>query len=274
MDKFLVYGNPIAQSKSPIIHQMFAQQTKQAIHYDKCLSTSAEFEESVNKFILAGGKGANVTAPFKEQAMQMCDQLTERAKAAGAVNTLIFSERTIKGDNTDGVGLVNDLKNHQVQLTNKTILLMGAGGAARGVILPLLAENPKQIVIVNRTTEKAEQLAARFTDQKITAISYAETAKATFDVVINATSASLSANLPDLSSTCITTNTVCYDMVYGAKLSPFLNWCKKHKARLVIDGLGMLVGQAAESFYIWRNVRPQQTQVLAKLRSQLQGADK
>ncbi|WOH36492.1 shikimate dehydrogenase [Thalassotalea fonticola] len=273
MDKYLVFGNPIAQSKSPLIHQMFAEQTQQDISYSKKQPEEVDFKAEVSAFIIAGGKGANVTAPFKEQAMQMCDQLTDRAASAGAVNTLSFADGNIYGDNTDGVGLVNDLKSHNVQLTNKTILLMGAGGAARGVILPLLAEYPKQIIIVNRTTEKAEQLAARFNDEKICAISYSETAKTTFDVIINATSASLSASLPDLNPACITTNTVCYDMVYGAELSPFLKWCSQHKSQLVIDGLGMLVGQAAESFFIWRKVKPQQSQVLAKLRNKLQGID-
>lgn len=273
MDKYLVFGNPIAQSKSPLIHQMFAEQTQQNISYSKKQPAEAEFKTEVAAFITAGGKGANVTAPFKEQAMQMCDQLTDRAASAGAVNTLSFADGKIYGDNTDGIGLVNDLKNHHVQLSNKKILLMGAGGAARGVILPLLAQNPELITIVNRTTGKAEQLAAGFQDEKISAISYEQTAKTTFDVVINATSASLSANLPDLSPACITCETVCYDMVYGAQLSPFLKWCSQHKSKLQIDGLGMLVGQAAESFYIWRKVKPQQTQVLAKLRSQLQGID-
>ena len=274
MDNYLVFGNPIAQSKSPLIHQMFAEQTQQAITYTKSQPEEAEFKASVATFINNGGKGANVTAPFKEQAMQLCEHLTERANMAGAVNTLSFRDGKVYGDNTDGIGLVNDLKNHQVQLTNKSILLMGAGGAARGVILPLLAENPARIVIVNRTVEKAELLATRFNDEKLSAIGYSETAETTFDVIINATSASLSANLPDLSPKCITEKTVCYDMVYGAELSLFLTWCAKHKARQVIDGLGMLVGQAAESFYIWRKVRPEQTQVLAKLRSQLQGVDK
>lgn len=273
MDKYLVFGNPIAQSKSPLIHQMFAEQTQQELSYSKKQPNELEFKAEVEAFILTGGKGANVTAPFKEQAMQMCDHLTDRAASAGAVNTLSFMDGKIYGDNTDGVGLVNDLKNHHVELTNKTILLMGAGGAARGVILPLLAENPKRIIIVNRTTDKAEQLATGFNDEKISAISYAETEKATFNVIINATSASLSANLPALNPACITSDTVCYDMVYGSELSPFLKWCIQNECRLAIDGLGMLVGQAAESFYIWRKVKPQQTPVLAKLRSQLQGAD-
>ncbi|OUS24169.1 shikimate dehydrogenase [Thalassotalea sp. 42_200_T64] len=269
MDKYLVFGNPIAQSKSPAIHQMFAEQTKQSMHYDKFLSNVDDFVKDIESFKLAGGKGANITAPFKEQAMKMCDQLSSRAQAAGAVNTLIFSKQGITGDNTDGVGLVNDLITQQVTLTGKKVLLMGAGGASRGVILPLLAQNPEQLIIVNRTTDKAMQLAKRFDDPRLTVITFAETEKHSFDVIINATSASLSANLPALSANAITAQTVCYDMVYGKQLSPFLIWCQQQGAKQVIDGLGMLVGQAAESFYLWRKVSPEPLPVMQRLRDQL-----
>ncbi len=272
MDKFLVYGNPIAQSKSPAIHQMFATQTEQAIHYEKCLSTKESFVNDVNEFILAGGKGANVTAPFKEQAMAMCDQLTERAKAAGAVNTLVFSAGQIKGDNTDGIGLVNDLISQKVEISNKKVLLMGAGGAARGVILPLLAQNPSQLILVNRTMAKAVTLAKCFDSPNLQVISFADTENHAFDLIINATSASLSAALPALSTNAITAKTVCYDMVYGKQLSPFLLWCQQQGAKQVIDGLGMLINQAAESYFLWRKVKPDCETPLNTLRAELTAA--
>ena len=269
MDSYLVYGNPIAQSKSPFIHQMFAQQCQQNIEYDKRCSTENEFTDEVHRFIANGGKGANVTAPFKEQAMQLSDELSVRAKAAGAVNTLSFSNNIIFGDNTDGVGLVNDLIDNNITLTGKSILLMGAGGAARGVIQPLLEQNPQQLIIVNRTLEKAKQLISHFNDERLSAISFEQTANINVDVIINATSASLSAKLPPLSVNAISPSTVCYDMVYGKELTPFLVWCADNNASKVIDGLGMLVGQAAESFYQWRGVRPDPKPVLLALREML-----
>ena len=268
MDNYLVYGNPIAQSKSPTIHQWFAEQTKQNLHYDKKQSTPDTFVADIQSFIAQGGKGANVTAPFKEQAMLMCDELSDRAQAAGAVNTLHFENGKIYGDNTDGVGLVNDLKDHDVTLTNKTILLMGAGGASRGVILPLLEQQPKSIIIVNRTLSKAQALVERFSDPKLSAISFEITQTIHADIIINATSASLSSKLPNLAESIVKGST-CYDMVYGKQLTPFLLWCQQHNADQVIDGLGMLVGQAAESFYKWRKVKPNADKVLKDLRKAL-----
>lgn len=272
MDKYLVYGNPIAQSRSPFIHLQFAKQSRQSIEYQTCLSTEQDFCHDVKAFIEQGGKGANVTAPFKEQAMKLCDSLSAGAKAAGAVNTLLFKDGKIFGDNTDGIGLVADLRNQHVLLRNKRILLMGAGGAARGVILPLLAEQPEQLTLVNRTPSKAQFLADMFADSRLDVIDYQQTQNQHFDLIINATSASLTAHLPPLSSQCIRQNTVCYDMVYGATLSPFLVWCEQQGANKVIDGLGMLVGQAAASFKLWRNVDVTQQIVLSELRQQLQGA--
>lgn len=270
MDKYLVFGNPIAQSRSPFIHLKFAQQSQQIMHYDKYLSSHENFANDIKNFMAQGGKGANVTAPFKELAMQMCDSLSSAAKAAGAVNTLLFNEGRIVGDNTDGIGLVTDLLNQEVALKNKRVLLMGAGGAARGVILPLLAEHPKQVTLVNRTPAKANELAQLFADPRLNVIGYHETPQYQFDVIINATSASLQSQLPPLSPLCISPHTVCYDMVYGASLSPFLMWCQQQGAAQVIDGLGMLVGQAAASFSLWRNVTVQQQPVLTALRQQLQ----
>ncbi|TRX58170.1 shikimate dehydrogenase [Thalassomonas sp. M1454] len=269
MDKYLVLGNPIAQSRSPSIHQLFAKQTDQNIAYDKQLVELDNFNNHINTLIAQGIKGVNVTMPFKEQALAISDQLSDRAELAGAVNTLSFVDGKIFGDNTDGVGLVNDLKSQQVEFQGKRILLLGAGGAARGVLLPLLSENPALLCIANRTVSKAESLVATIKDSRAQAISFAQTQEFDFDIIINATSTSLSADIPPISSQCISINTVCYDMVYSKEETTFLKWCRAHGAKQVIDGLGMLVGQAAESFRIWRGVMPDIAPVLANLRVEL-----
>jgi shikimate dehydrogenase len=269
MDQYLVFGNPIKQSRSPFIHQSFATETKQNIDYQAKFSEVCDFTQAVSEFIALGGKGANVTAPFKEQALQLSDELSERARLAGAVNTLSFRHGRIYGDNTDGEGLVQDLLRNDVQLSNSRILLLGAGGAAKGVILPLLAKNPKEIVIANRTVSKAAILIEQFKDNRLQACSFEETSGKVYDVIINATSASLSGKLPALSSSTITKSTVCYDMVYGKELTSFLSWAKEHGAIKVIDGIGMLVGQAAVSFNIWRGVTPKVDIVIEQLKTQL-----
>jgi len=269
MDKYLVYGNPIKQSKSPFIHTAFAKDTHQDIEYKSQIADPDGFEKAVEAFIHEGGKGANVTAPFKEQAMAMCDELSEHAKYSGAVNTLTFNNGKIYGDTTDGVGLVNDLISHQVQLDGSRILLIGAGGAAKGVILPLLNQNPKQLTLVNRTILKAEDIVLQYSGQPIKAMSFSEANEQVFDIIINATSAGLSGEGVPISSAVITSNTVCYDMTYGKHLTPFLQMATELKAKQVIDGLGMLVGQAAESFYLWRGVRPETQNVLNNLRKEL-----
>jgi len=269
MDQYLVYGNPIKQSKSPTIHSAFAKETHQNIEYKIQYAELDAFEETVRKFIKAGGKGANVTAPFKEEAMAMCNELSEHAKFSGAVNTLTFKNGKIYGDTTDGVGLVNDLLSHNVQLENSRILLLGAGGASKGVVLPLLNKKPKQLTIANRTVSKAEAIAQQYTDQPIDAMSFEEANNLEFDVIINATSAGLSGSGVPISESLITEHTVCYDMTYGKSLTPFLQMATQLKAKQIIDGLGMLVGQAAESFYIWRNVRPKTGEVLKTLRTEL-----
>lgn len=267
MDKYLVFGNPIAQSRSPYIHNEFAKQTGQLIDYGKQLVSVGGFNDAIKSFIETGGKGANVTAPFKEQAMLLSDVLSERAKLAGAVNTLSFIENKIYGDNTDGIGLVNDLKAKGVTLLDANILILGAGGAVRGVILPLLAESPVSIDIANRTLSKAEMLVELFDDVRLSALNFSDTAIKDYDVIINATSASLSANIPDIPESVITPETVCYDMVYGNKPTKFLEWATQKGAYKCIDGLGMLVGQAAASFTIWRNVEPNSQAVLTSLRN-------
>lgn len=269
MDKYFVLGNPIEQSRSPFIHQQFALQTKQSLQYEKQFVTLGDFSAVITDLIKNSVKGANVTAPFKEQALALCTQLSARAKMAGAVNTLSFNNGEIIGDNTDGIGLVNDLKSQQVTLKGKRILLLGAGGAARGVILPLLDEEPEQLVIANRTLAKAELLSEQFINDRISVISFEQTEDDKFDVIINATSASLTANVPNISANCITNQTVCYDMVYAKQATNFLLWAESNGAGKIIDGLGMLVGQAAESFYQWRSVQPDISSVLTKVRKQI-----
>jgi shikimate dehydrogenase len=267
MDQYLVFGNPIKQSRSPVIHQYFASQTQQELQYQSELVELDSFSKTIERCINSGVKGANVTMPFKEQAMALCDQLTERAQLAGAVNTLSFVDGQIMGDNTDGQGLVQDLLNNNVNLKNSRILLLGAGGAAKGVILPLLEQLPSVVVIANRTITKAESLIKQFKSDKLSSCDFTELIDNKFDLIINATSASLSGNIPPIPKELLA-NTDCYDMVYGKELTPFLKWSKEHGATKVIDGLGMLVGQAAESFRVWRNVLPEITPVLNILRQE------
>ncbi|HBY86076.1 MAG TPA: shikimate dehydrogenase, partial [Colwellia sp.] len=246
-DQYRVFGNPIQHSRSPDIHHIFAEKSQQNIDYQKQLVDIDDFSNAVTDFILQGGKGANVTVPFKEQALTIADELTERASLAGAVNTLSFKEGKIFGDNTDGEGLVQDLITNNVTLKQSRVLLLGAGGAARGVLLPLLAQNPHSIVIANRTVSKAETLCQHFSDIRLSASGYQDLEQQSFDVIINATSASLAGNLPPIPTALISQNVVCYDMVYGKDETPFLKWAKEHGAITAIDGLGMLVGQAAVS---------------------------
>ena len=269
MDQYRVFGNPIKQSRSPFIHQAFAEITKQKLNYQSELAELDSFNSAITEFISQGGKGANVTAPFKEQALEISDELSERARLAGAVNTLSFKNGKIVGDNTDGEGLVQDLLRNHVQLENSRILLLGAGGASKGVILPLLAQKPIRITIANRTVSKAEALIEQFHDDKLSACGFEQTSDENYDVIINATSASLSGKIPPISASIIVGNTVCYDMVYGKELTPFLVWSKAQGADKVIDGLGMLVGQAAESFAIWRGVKPDVEAVIKKLKQSL-----
>jgi shikimate dehydrogenase len=268
-DQYRVFGNPIEQSRSPDIHHIFASKSRQNINYQKQLVDIDDFSNAVADFIHQDGKGVNVTVPFKEQALALADELTDRASLAGAVNTLTFKEGKIFGDNTDGEGLVQDLITNNVSLKNSRVLLLGAGGAARGVLLPLLAQGPNSIVIANRTVSKADTLCQHFADRRLSASSYQDLEILSFDVIINATSASLSGDLPPIPVSIISQNVVCYDMVYGKDKTPFLKWAKEHGAIKVIDGLGMLVGQAAVSFEVWRGVTPEVQPVIAKLRASL-----
>lgn len=272
-DKYLVFGNPISQSKSPFIHTLFARQTMQNMQYSTAQPELDGFEQAARDFFSQGGKGCNVTVPFKQQAYQFADRVTERAQLAGAVNTLKkLDDGEIIGDNTDGEGLVQDLLQYQVPLQGSRILLIGAGGAARGVIKPLLDQQPAELVITNRTFAKAQELAELFTPYgKVSAIAMDEI-DSSFDLVINSTSASLYQELPGVSSAVFTPSTVAYDMVYGAGVTTFNQWAREHGVHRAFDGLGMLVGQAAESFMLWRGLRPGTKQILRELRKNLQGA--
>ncbi|QVM96715.1 shikimate dehydrogenase [Pseudomonas sp. SORT22] len=271
MDQYVVFGNPIGHSKSPLIHRLFADQTGQQLEYSTLLAPLDDFSMCAQGFFKQG-LGANVTVPFKEEAYRLVDSLTPRAQRAGAVNTLSkLADGTLQGDNTDGAGLVRDLTvNAGVPLTGKRILLLGAGGAVRGVLEPLLAHNPASLVIANRTVEKAEQLAREFADLGPVAASGFDWLEEPVDLIINATSASLAGELPPISPSLIEPGkTVCYDMMYGKEPTPFCRWAGEHKAAKVLDGLGMLAEQAAEAFYIWRGVRPDTAPVLDELRRQL-----
>ncbi len=276
LDQYRVIGNPVAHSKSPLIHARFAEQTAQQMEYQTLLAPLDGFAACVQAFIQAGGKGANVTVPFKTEAYALATQLTQRAEMAGAVNTLKFDGGHIFGDNTDGLGLVSDIvRNAGISLKDKRILMLGAGGAARGVLLPILSAHPRELVIANRTAGKAQQLvtlAQAQADQgdkaRVKASDWAQL-DGKFDIIINATSASLQGEVPPISADLFNHTTLAYDMMYGAQLTPFLRFAQTRGA-LLRDGLGMLVEQAAGAFEVWRGVRPETAPVLAKLRQELE----
>ncbi len=268
-DRYAVVGNPIAHSKSPLIHAAFARETGQDLTYDRILAPLDGFRATVDEFRAAGGRGLNVTLPFKLEAFDYAPERTERAQAAGAINTLAFDGARCLGDNTDGEGLTLDLeKNLGAVLGDARILLLGAGGAAQGVILPLLARRPQTLVIANRTVTKAEQLASQFAAHgPVRGSSFAALAGATFDVVINATSAAVSGAAPDLPRGLYAPGSLAYEMMYGKGETGFLAQARADGAGALADGLGMLVEQAAEAFFVWRGVRPDTAPVLARLRA-------
>jgi len=272
-DKYCVIGNPIAHSKSPDIHAAFALETGQDIVYERCLAPLDGFADTVRGLIARGYRGANVTVPFKLEAAGIATRLEERARLAGAVNTLRFEGDEIIGDNTDGPGLVADIvRNAGVPLGGKRVLLLGAGGAARGVVLPILQHGPRAIVIANRTRATADGLVTHFAGLaahpgQLSSCGFEEI-DAAFDVVINATSASLSSAMPPVPSVAFCQDTLALDMMYGKTPSPFMQFAASHGAA-VRDGLGMLVEQAAEAFAIWRGVRPQTATILEQMRSRL-----
>lgn len=267
-DLYAVIGNPIAQSKSPRIHAEFARQLGHDLRYDAILAPRDGFAAAVAEFRAAGGRGLNVTVPFKLEAFALATARTERAEQAGAVNTLKFDGASALGDNTDGAGLVRDIQDrarHAVR--GSRVLLMGAGGAARGVALPLLREQPASLTIANRSADKAWALERRFAGFGVVeGGAYARLAGRQFDLVINATSASLSGELPPLPPGVFAPGSLAYDMVYGNEPTRFLLYAREQGAAKVADGLGMLLAQAAESFCLWRGVRPDAGAMLEQLR--------
>jgi shikimate dehydrogenase len=272
-DRYCVIGNPIAHSRSPDIHPRFGAQAGHDIVYERCLAPVDGFAATVQGLVAAGYKGANVTVPFKVQAFELATRLSDRARAAGAVNTLAFRDGEIYGDNTDGPGMVADIvRNAGVSLAGKRVLLLGAGGAVRGVVLPILLEHPGSIVIANRTRATADALVAHFAGHverpgQLSACNFEDIA-APFDVVINGTSASMSGTLPPVPAAAFSPGTLAFDMMYGNKPSPFMEFAAAHGAT-VRDGLGMLVEQAAEAFAVWRGVRPETAAILEEMRTKL-----
>lgn len=271
-DAYAVMGNPISHSKSPQIHAAFAEQTGQRIIYTAIQVDPGGFEQAVGNFFANNGKGLNVTVPFKQEAWGLAEELGAEAKQAGAVNTLFQNEEGILvGRNTDGIGLVRDLlHNHHVTIENKRVLLVGAGGAARGVLQPLLNEKPATLVIANRTPDRAHDLAEYFSELgDIHGAGFEDLTDKQFDLIINATAASLQGEVPPLPDTICAKDCWVYDMMYSAEPTPFVRWGEQHGAIKAMDGLGMLVEQAAESFYLWRGVRPDTAPVIQFIREAL-----
>jgi shikimate dehydrogenase len=268
MDRYAVMGNPIEHSKSPRIHGLFAEQTHQAMTYDKQLVPEDGFPEAVSAFQQNGGSGLNITVPFKEQAWGLAERRSARAERAGAVNTLSFSGGECYGDNTDGAGLVRDITvNHATPLAGQQVLVVGAGGAVRGVLPAILATAPQAVRIANRTADKASALAEEMADLgPIQGGGFDTAAGQRFNVVVNATSAGLSDELPELPEGILAPGALAYDMVYADEPTAFVRWARQQGAAMAVDGLGMLVEQAAESFLLWRGVRPETTAVIEALR--------
>lgn len=271
MDRYAVIGNPVAHSKSPLIHAAFAAQTGQAMQYETVLAPLDGFVAAVDAFRSAGGRGLNVTVPFKLEAHALASRRSPRAEAAGAVNTLAFEGDTLFGDNTDGAGLVRDLEhNLECPLAGRRVLLLGAGGASRGAVLPLLGAAPRSLFIANRSADKADALVEHFRACAGACLleggGFPALAGRAFDVVINATSASLGNAVPDLPTGLYADGALAYDMMYGQGDTPFMRVAREQGASHLADGLGMLVEQAAESFFVWRGIRPDTGPVLQSLR--------
>ncbi len=271
-DRYAVIGNPVAHSLSPQIHAAFARQTGQRMVYDAIQVDAGGFPQAVGNFQAAGGKGLNITLPFKREAWRLADSRSPRAELAGAVNTMLFSDGRIHGDNTDGIGLVRDLTvNLGIAITGRRVLLVGAGGAGRGALGPLLEQRPAELVIVNRTVDRALELAGLFPAHgaKVRGCGFDDMRDHAFDVIVNGTSASLHGEDLPLPPSVLAPGCWCYDMMYDRDPTPFLRWAARHGAPGRADGLGMLVEQAAESFLLWRGVRPDTVPVRAQMRSAL-----
>lgn len=269
LSRYAVVGQPIAHSKSPSIHQLFAEQTGQALEYGKQEVAAADFAAFVREFFAQGGSGLNVTLPHKEAARALCDDLSARAELAGAVNTLSMKDGKLLGDNTDGPGLIRDIRvNHGFSLAGKSILMLGAGGAARGVLAALPEVKPGSVRLLNRSVHKAEAIRDALAEVlEIEAAGFdSANHSGSYDVIINATSLSLEGQLPPVQDHWVHSETCCYDMMYADTATVFQNWATQQGAALSLDGLGMLVEQAAESFQIWRGLRPETGAVIAALR--------
>lgn len=268
-DQYAVFGSPIKHSKSPVIHEQFAKQTGQNLVYTAQEVSAENFSVAVDSFFAKGGKGLNCTVPLKELAWQYADSRSERAERSKAVNTLILqNDGSILGENTDGIGLVTDLvSNQEINLKGSRILILGAGGASRGIIGPILNQLPDHVLIANRTVTKAIKLAEEFSKiGPVTGCEFDALAGQKFALVLNATSASLSNQLPPLPQELLTENAVCYDLAYGNEPTAFVRWGQANHAKKSLDGLGMLVEQAAEAFFLWRGVRPDTHPVIDSLR--------
>lgn len=268
VDQYGVVGHPIEHSRSPFIHGMFAKQTGQAMVYRRYDVTAEDFQNWVKAFFRAGGRGLNVTIPHKVSAADLADELTSRAERAGAVNTLSPQKNDrLLGDNTDGVGLVRDLtENLGITITRRRILIVGAGGATRGILAPLLALEPVEIVVTNRTAERAQTLATAFQDLgEIRGCGFGDLSIGTFDIVINATSASLTDEVPSIPPDVVGAATTCYDLAYAKSDTPFTRWAVEQGCERAVQGWGMLVEQAAEAFCSWHGIRPETAPVLAVL---------
>ena len=270
MDQYAVIGYPIAHSKSPRIHQLFAEQQGEQLCYRSKSVEPGLFVPTVRQFFANQGKGLNITVPFKEEAWRLVDQRTPRAQLAGAVNTIKpYGEGVLLGDNTDGIGLVRDLRRLGCEVRGRRIVLLGAGGAARGVLAPLLQQQPEALLVVNRTLAKAEALQQLVVDQgRIQVCDYAGLEVADYDGVINATAASLQGEVPTLPQNLLQAEGCAYDMMYGA-VTPFMQWAAQQGCQRIHDGLGMLVEQAAEAFVLWRGMLPETAPVIAQLRQEL-----
>jgi shikimate dehydrogenase len=269
-DRYAVMGNPIAHSKSPRIHTLFAAQTGQDLTYEAILVEPGGLADAVAGFLAGGGRGLNITVPFKEEAWKLAASRSDRAERAGAVNTLVLNtDGRHFGDNTDGIGLVRDLTvNHGAAIAGRRILLVGAGGAARGVVESLLREQPALLLVANRTPDRAVELARRFCALgRIEGCGLDALEGQSFDLLINATAAGLSGNVPALPDSVVTAASWCYDMMYGDAPTAFVRWATQQGAARTLDGLGMLIEQAAESFYLWREVRPDTGPVIHALRN-------
>lgn len=270
METYAVFGNPVAHSKSPFIHQLFAQQMQVTHPYGRVLAPLDGFIPTLEAFFQAGGKGANVTVPFKEEAFGRADELTERAALAGAVNTLKrLEDGRLLGDNTDGIGLLSDLERLKMIKPGSRVLLIGAGGAARGVLLPLLSLDCA-VTITNRTLSRAQQLATLFSHTgSVVALDGDALVGHEFDLIVNATSSGISGDRPAIPASLIHASVHCYDMFYQQGCTPFLSWCESLGAQSMSDGLGMLVGQAAHAFMLWHGQMPDVAPVIERLKQEL-----